>query len=187
MNNTFLKLPLYFIIASALVGCCPPKGINRSFTVDDYAIAVDYYSQGEPADVHAVPKSATTVEVFDKEAQSENPLYIVYDSKQSNRIIYYFNSTWSSEKINSLNIKLGDVELNNYDFNTIEKTDFQRESKPYLQQQSSNTISYLDQIECVIKSVAEIILPRAQAMSCKASADSVISYRTGTLIRINLN
>lgn len=186
MNTIFFKPLLYFIIASALVGCCPPKGVNRSFTVDDYAIAVDYYSQGEPADVHAVPKSATTVEVFDKESQSEKPLYVVYDSKQNNRIIYYFNSTWSSEKINSLNIKLGDTELNNYDFNSIEKSDFQRESKPYLQQ-FSNTLSYLDQIECVIKSVAEIILPRAQAMSCKPSADSVISYRAGTLIRINLN
>lgn len=186
MSHQLVKISVCFILGLALAACCPKEGVDKSFTVNDYAVAVDYYSQGAPIAANLIPKNDTYVELFDKDAQSEKPIYLAYDDKQSNRIIYYFSSSWNSEKINFLNVKFSNFEFNNINFNTIEKASFQREAKPF-DQLSSRSVSYLDQIECVIKSVSEVFLPRAQAMSCKASASSAIYYRAGTLIRVDLD
>lgn len=187
MNSYLLKNLFCLSLILVLAGCCPPNGIDKSYTVDEYAIAVDYYSQGSPVAANLVPKNETYVELFDKNAQSEKALYSVRDSELSNRVIYYFNSTWSGEKISSLNIKLSDFVLNNIDFNVVEKAVFQLEPKPYSYPNLSKSVFYLNQIECVIHSVAEIFLPRANAFTCKASSNSTISYRPGTLIQVNLN
>ena len=85
-----------------------------------------------------------------------------------------------------MNIKYRNFEQNNINFNLLEKASFQREPLPY-NQLFSKSVSYLDQVECVIHSVTEIFIPRAQAMSCKASDSSTVTYRAGTLIRIDLD
>lgn len=184
MNNYLMKVS--FILGLVLSGCCPSGGIDRSYTVNEYAVAIDYYSQGTPIEANLVPKNETYVELFDNGTQSEKPIYSEYDDLQNNRIIYYFNSNWNSEKIKSFNVKFSDFELNSIDFNTAEKAAFLRDTKP-LNQYFSRSVSYLDQIECVIKSVTGIFLPQANAMSCKASDSSMVSYRAGTLIRVNLD
>lgn len=186
MKTNFMKISIYLTLAFVLSGCCPPDGVDISRTVPEFPLAIDYYKQGAPVAVNLVPKNDTTVELFDKDALSNRPLYLEHDRKLNNRIIYYFNSEWNSERIKSLNVKLNDIELHNLDISTIEKTSFQRESENY-NLHYSNPLTYLDQIECIIKSVAEVFIPRAQAMSCKPSNKSVISYRQGTLIRVNLN
>lgn len=170
----------------ALAACCPKEGVDKSFTVADYAVAVDYYSQGAPIDARLASNDETLVELFNSAAQSEKHIYFNYDKKQSNRIIYYFSTNWSSDQINSLNIKYRTFEQNNINFNLLEKASFQRDPLPY-NQMFSKSASYLDQVECLIHSVTEIFISRAQAMSCKTSDSSTVSYRAGTLIRIDLN
>lgn len=177
---------LALLIGLALAGCCPKEGVDHSFTVADYAVAIDYYSEGAPIDAKLASGDVTLVELFNSAAQSEKHIYYNYDKKQANRIIYYFSTNWSADQINSLNIKYRSFEQNNINFNLIEKASFQREPLPY-SQLFTKSVSYLDQVECAIHSVTEIFLPRAQAMSCKASESSTVYYRAGTLIRVDLN
>ena len=186
MKSTLAKLVTVTLLGLALAACCPKEGVDHSFTVADYAVAVDYYSQGAPIEAKLATNNETLVELFNSSAQFEKHIYFNYDQNQKNRIIYYFSESWSTDQINSINIKYRDYALNNINFNTIEKASFQRQPKPY-SQLFAGSVSYLDQIECVIKSVAEVFIPRAQAMSCKASESSTISYRAGTLIRIDLD
>ncbi|MEQ1723343.1 MAG: hypothetical protein ABL930_09220 [Pseudobdellovibrio sp.] len=186
MNTHHLKITIYLALAFILSACCPKNGVDRSYTVNEYAVAVDYFSLGQPVEVKLVPKSDTTVELFDKDSVSEKPIYSNYDSSQSNRIIYYFNSVWSTEKIKSLNIKFSNVELNNLDFNTVDKASFQRPSSPF-NQQFTKVTTIKDQFECAINSISQLFISRANAFSCKTSDDSMVYYRTGTLVRINLN
>lgn len=181
-----MKTIAVLITGLALAGCCPKEGVDHSFTVADYAVAVDYYSQGAPIEAKLASNDDTTVELFNSAAQSEKHIYFNYDKKQSNRIIYYFSTNWSTEQINSLNIRYRNFEQKNINFNLIEKASFQRESLPY-SQLFSKSASFMDQVECAIHSVTEIFIPRAQAMSCKASDSSTITYRVGTLIRVDLD
>lgn len=184
-NIGMRKLTL-FIIALALAGCCPKDGVDHSFTVSDYAVAVDYYSQGRPIEAKLASNDETLVELFNSAAQSEKHIYFHYDKKQANRVIYYFSANWSEDQISSMNVRYRSFEQNNINFNLVEKASFQREPLPY-NQLFTKSVSYLDQVECAIHSVTEIFLPRAQAMSCKASESSTVSYRAGTLIRVDLN
>lgn len=177
---------LIILVGLVLAGCCPKGGMDRSHTVDNYAVAIDYYSQGAPIIARLASSDDTRVELFNSAAQSEKHDYINYDSKIANRIIYYFSAAWSAEQINSLNIRYLNFEQNSISFNAIEKASYQREPHPY-NQYFSKSISYLDQLECVIHAVTEIFIPRAQAFSCPVSDSSVISYRAGTLIRVDLN
>lgn len=177
---------LTLLIGLALAGCCPKEGVDHSFTVADYAVAVDYYSQGEPIVAKLASNDETQVELFNSAAQSEKHIYFNYDKKQANRIIYYFSTNWSADQINSLNLRYRNFEQNNINFNLLEKASFQREPLPY-NQLFSKTVTYLDQVECAVHSLTEIFLPRAQAMSCKASDSSTVTYRAGTLIRVDLD
>ena len=147
---------------------------------------VDYYSQGLPVEVKLVPKTETSVEIVDSQNTSEKQVYISYDEKISNRIIYNFNEKWNDENIKIVNLKFSNFTQNNLSFNSIEKAEFIREPVSFNNYFSIN-ISFLNRVECFVHAVADLIVPRAQAFSCKASEASTVYFRTGTLVRVNLN
>ena len=85
-----MKTITLLFISLALAACCPKEGVDKSFTVADYAVAVDYYSQGAPIEARLASNDETLVELFNSAAQSEKHIYFNYDKKQSNRIMIRF-------------------------------------------------------------------------------------------------
>lgn len=180
---------LLFVLSTLFLwSCCPKNGIDRSFTVSQFSLAVDYYSQGEPIQAQLVPKSDTAVEIFDAENQSAKQLRVEYDDKAPNRVIYYFEDSWTSEKLKNLNLKFGNFQSGNINFAAVPKTEYLRESMPFKTYYRLPTQSKLmQQVECFAHTVASLVISRADAMSCPVSESSMVSFRPGTLVEVNLN
>lgn len=189
MKNLESLLKLLFVLSSVFLwSCCPKGGVDRSFTIQQYSIAVDYFSQGEPIQAQLVPKSDTTVEIFDAENKSAQQLRVEYDGKTPNRVIYYFDESWNPEKLKTLNLKFANYQYNNVDFSVIAKTEYLREAmsfKTYNQLPTQSKL--LRQVECFVHAAASVVISRAHAMSCPVSESSMVNFRPGTLVEVHLN
>lgn len=189
MNATQLLAKLIFVLSTLFLwSCCPKGGVDRSFTIQQFSLAVDYYSQGEPIQAQLVPKSDTTVEIFDAENQSAQQLRVEYDDKAPNRVIYYFDDSWTLEKLKTFNLKFANYQYNNVDFSTLAKTEYLRASMPlksYYQVPLQSKL--LQQVECFAHAVASLVISRAEALTCPTSESSMVSFRTGTLLELHLN
>ncbi|MBY0553704.1 hypothetical protein K2P97_04190 [bacterium] len=189
MKLTQLQTKLLFVLSTLFLwSCCPKGGVDRSFTVQQFSVAVDYYSQGEPIQAQLVPKSDTAVEIFDAENQSAKHLRVEYEDKVPNRVIYYFSESWTPEKLKTLNLKYGNFQYSNVDFNMIAKTEYLREAMPlktYYKLPIQSKL--LQQVECFAQAVASLVVSRAHALSCPTSESSMVSFRPGTLLELHLN
>ncbi|MCK6597056.1 MAG: hypothetical protein L6Q37_01725 [Bdellovibrionaceae bacterium] len=192
-----------------LVSCCPKEGIDKSSTINDYILAVDFYLENEPMDVQNLEKKDISIIISDLnnnneasstyktslEIQQQKVGYQLMnenDQKEfqslapenSNRMVFYFNERWNSNNIKTLKYFISNYKGFISDFDSYPKSKFQLEP---ISLTSSDKISPLiAPFTCMIEQLSNFILPKANAMSCKAKAGSKMTYREGNLISINI-
>lgn len=164
-----------------LISCCPKDGVDRSRTVNDYILAVDYYNYNTPVNANLIPTQDISLQIETVDQQTFNSAYFERDSLYPQRIIYRFDSTVNEENIVSLSGKLSGYSWTQVDFRNFNKSTFQKEPENLA---SNNSLG--SQFLCFLNNIGHTLLPSANAMSCKTKAGSQITYRSGTLIRIDL-
>lgn len=168
-------IPILFLIS-----CCPKEGVDKSSTINDYILAVDYYNYNTPVNTQLISDSDISMQLTDNEGHTYTSKQITRDANNLQRVIFFFPESLKEENIVSFAGQLSDFNWNNSDFHSFSKSIYQKEPIKL----SANTIT--SQFLCVLNNIGHALLPSANAMSCAAKPDSKISYRTGTLIRIDL-
>lgn len=170
-----LLLPILFLIS-----CCPKDGVDRSSSINDYILAIDYFNYNTPVNTQLIPQAEISLELMDKNGASEIGKLYKSDNLQTQRLVFFFDQKWNDDLVSELNIKLSGFNLRGIDFSQLQKTAYQKEP---INLTSNETTS---QFLCFLNNVGHLLLPSANAMSCKAKSGSKITYREGTLIRIDL-
>lgn len=193
-----------------LVSCCPKEGIDKSFSINDYVLAIDFYLENEPMDVQNIEKKDISVIISDLSNNNEvsstyktslqiqqlknntqdangstqNELQSFAPENQ-NRMVFYFNERWNAENIKTIKYFLLTYTGAISDFSSYPKSKFQLE--PISLASSDKVNPLISPFTCMIEQLSHFILPKANAMSCKAKAGSKMTYREGNLISINLS
>lgn len=166
-----------------LISCCPKDGIDKSSTVNDYILAVDYYNDSSAVGIQYIPDSDISLKIQGKDGSIDNSLSFSRDPQVLNRIIFFFDQKWNDDLISSLSFKLSGFQLNQIPMDSLFKTSYQK-APVNISANLSNAWS--SEFLCFLNQVGHSLLPSANAMSCKAKSGSTLSYRTGTLIEIDL-
>lgn len=175
---------MHFLVIMSLlflISCCPKEGIDRSRTVNDYILAIDYYNDNTPVNAHMIPTQDVALQVENSDQEIFNATYIEKDTQYPQRLIYHFDSSLTEDHILSLSGKLSGYVWNQVDFGTFSKSTYQKTPEILASNDSLGS-----QFLCLLNNIGHTLLPSANAMSCKTKAGSQVTYRAGTLIRIDL-
>ena len=167
-------IPLLFLIS-----CCPKDGIDKSTVMNDFILAIDYYNYNTPVEADLVPVNELKLSITDEKGFTNQAKHSNY-TENINRIEYYFDSTLKEESIKRIDGTIGNMNFTLSNFNLVKKSVYQKDPISL----ANNTL--YSRTLCFLNNIGEFLLPSAKAMSCKAKAGSKLSYREGTLIRVDL-
>ncbi len=175
-------MPIILTLLSALflIGCCPKDGVDRSSTINDYILAVDYFNDSTPVNTLLIPNEDINLQLIDFQGNIEKPSGITRDPKNQARIIFSFDQKWNDYLIHNINLKLSGFLMYGIEFSKLEKSIYQKE--PIILASKNFSSGFM----CLLNEVGDFLLPSANAMSCRAKNGSKLSYREGTLINIYL-
>jgi hypothetical protein len=168
-------LPILFLIS-----CCPKEGVDRSSTINDYILAVDYFNDNTPVKASLIPDEEINLQLTDNTGHVISPKYISRNSGFENRLLFFFSEDVKEESIHSFSGKLSGATWNDVGFQSYNKSIYQKDPIKV------SSVDLKSQFLCVINNIGNTLLPSANAMSCKAKDGSQITYRPGALIRVDL-
>ncbi|MBL7672296.1 MAG: hypothetical protein JNM39_17585 [Bdellovibrionaceae bacterium] len=194
MGKDLLRMFSLWSLFVLLAGCCPPGGVDRSRTSENFILAVDFYQQNQPVEITNHSTEDLRIQVVDRTGYAEYGFSLSFDVSNSNRAIFELRPYWTEENIVEVNLLIGGIALNQIDFLSLNKQIYQKPSTEMVGY-ARNTFKTRyhevasqigDQIVCALSSIKEVILPSAQAMSCSTKKGSLLSFRPGVLVRIDL-
>lgn len=177
MKSHMLKKFILTVAALAsLVSCCPKDGIDRSKHDEAYNIVLDIQNKALQKPIDYLDHESKLVIVFNNGSKSDSRSF--EQGAFPNRYTFYFDSSITDQDVSNLEIRLIDYKDQILDFKTVPKTPFQRESIDL----AKNT---WDGFFCDLN-LFNLLLPQANAMSCRVKAGSKLTWRSGYLIALGL-
>ncbi len=168
--SVFIKITTMSLALVFTLGCCPKEGVERSQTDSSYNYTLDIYNQNAQTPINSLDPESELTLVLNNGTRVNSSSFFQSESIL-NRYTFYFAPELKDDEIKDIEVRLIDFKNQSINFKSIKKTPFQRENTPIAQNKWDGFFCKLNPIDW--------ILPKANALSCKAKKGSKITWRTG--------
>jgi hypothetical protein len=173
----YRKIALVLATPVFLISCCPKEGVDRSFQNNSYNITVEINDRTIQLPITKLDSDSKLSIILSSGVRLDSQ-YFSQDSKTKNRFTFFFQDSVTDDSVSTVEVKLIDYQNQNLDYRTIQKSIYQKDPIPIVKNDWDRFLCDLNPIDW--------ILPKANALSCKAKEGSTQSWRSGYLINLEL-
>jgi hypothetical protein len=176
-SGQYNNIALILVLLVSIISCCPKEGVDRSFQDNSYNITVEINDRTIQQPITELDSDSKLSVVLTSGVRLDSQNFS-QDSKTKNRFTFYFQESVMDDSVSTVEVKLIDYQNQNLDYRTIQKIPYQKDPMPLVKNDWDSFLCDLNPIDW--------ILPKANALSCKAKEGSTQSWRAGYLINLEL-